>query len=87
MSNVREKFLEAGVTEEQLAVMGHAMLDWADDSDGVFAFIRYEVICQARFRSIGAVFVSDTVVYIRTVVASRKLRFWDGKGDTAFTFQ
>ena len=46
-SNVREKFLQAGVTEEQLAVMGQAMLDWADDVDGIFAFIQYEVICQA----------------------------------------
>ena len=27
-SGVREKFLEAGVTEGQLAVMGQAMLDW-----------------------------------------------------------
>jgi hypothetical protein len=26
-SNVREKFLQAGVTEEQLAVIGQAMLD------------------------------------------------------------
>jgi ubiquinone/menaquinone biosynthesis C-methylase UbiE len=45
-SDVREKFLGVGVTEEQLAVMGQAMLDWADDVDGVFAFIQYEVICQ-----------------------------------------
>jgi hypothetical protein len=44
-SNVWEKFLEAGVTEEQLAIMGQAMLDWAEDVDGMFAFIQYEVIC------------------------------------------
>jgi hypothetical protein len=46
-SNVREKFLQAGVTEEQLTVMGQVMLDWVDDVDGIFAFIQYEVICQA----------------------------------------
>jgi hypothetical protein len=46
-SNVREKFLQAGVTEEQLTVMGQAMLDWVDDVDDMFAFIQYEVICQA----------------------------------------
>jgi hypothetical protein len=27
--------------------MGQAMLDWAHDVDGIFAFIQYEVICQA----------------------------------------
>ena len=46
-SNVREKFLQAGVTEEQLSLMGQAMLDWVDDVDDMFAFIQYEVICQA----------------------------------------
>jgi len=46
-SNAQEKFLQAGMTEEQLAVIGQAMLDWADDVDGIFAFIQYEVICQA----------------------------------------
>jgi ubiquinone/menaquinone biosynthesis C-methylase UbiE len=46
LSSVREKFLEAGVTEEQLAIMGRAMLDWADHVDGMFAFIQYEVICR-----------------------------------------
>jgi ubiquinone/menaquinone biosynthesis C-methylase UbiE len=44
-SDVREKFLEVGVTEEQLGVMGQAMLDWAVDVDGVFAFVQYEVVC------------------------------------------
>jgi hypothetical protein len=46
-SNVREKLLQAGVTEEQLTVIGQAMLDRVDDVDGIFAFIQYEVICQA----------------------------------------
>jgi ubiquinone/menaquinone biosynthesis C-methylase UbiE len=44
-SDVRKKFLEAGLTEEQLSVMGKALLDWADDVDGLFAFIQYEVVC------------------------------------------
>jgi hypothetical protein len=28
-----------------LSVMGKALLDWADDVDGLFAFIQYEVVC------------------------------------------
>jgi hypothetical protein len=44
-SDVREKFLQVGITEEQLRAMGQAMLDWADDMDGVLAFIQYGVDC------------------------------------------
>lgn len=44
-SDVHEKFLEVGLKEEQLVVMGQAPLDWADDVDGLFAIIEYEVVC------------------------------------------
>ena len=44
-SDLRKKFLEVGLTEEQLGVMGQAILDWADDVDGIYALLQYEVVC------------------------------------------
>jgi ubiquinone/menaquinone biosynthesis C-methylase UbiE len=44
-SDMRQKFLEVGVTEQQLSAMGQALLDWANDVDGVFAVLQYEVVC------------------------------------------
>jgi hypothetical protein len=74
-SNVREKFLQAGVTEGQLAVMGQAMLDRADDVDGTLTFIQYEVICQVRVWVHRSNICARRRTNIRTVVVLWKYRF------------
>ena len=62
------------MTEEQLAVREQAMLHWADDVDGIFAFIQYEVIVRHEFGSIEAI-CAGRCISIRTVVTLWKHRF------------
>jgi hypothetical protein len=44
---MRTKLIETGVTEGQLERIGKALMGWAEDVDGVFAVLQYEVVAPA----------------------------------------